>query len=1073
MPRPRRPVYFPHLFGRMAIAVMLVLLMLGYGYAARGNSSPIERLVSTLEAERYTTGRLTGQRAWQACVPLDTTLIVPRVRCGPRLELGSRRVRRIEKAARQARSAARPATSTIQLRADALLELRFADTTLAASNRAVEHLEHALRLTPGDAGILNELAVAWLAIGEHTQELGPMVRALDAVERAFAADSLRPEILFNRALIQQRLYLIASAARSWSRYLAVERDPDWRAEAQAHARLVAQVPSTVSWDSLLTLPPLQMDSATRAAIAARVRRSPQAARDSSFVLLGAWGRAVLSDSAALAARLLTVARAIAAAEEAMDADRSIAHAVQAIDAAGAEPARREELARGHAALAESYRLFYQAAHERADEAFQRAERTLRAAPSPAGRWAAFYRAANEISLGRYDSAEARCRRVFAETPADEPALAGRTIWGRGVSQVRQGKYDAAIRLYREAEPYSIRAKEGENQAAIAYLLAESLGLAGQSHASAAQGLRGLRLLSPYRRSNFLNNHLTTVATFARGEGLTYGALAIMGEVLGVAQSLGKPDVVARAYRARARDLMALHRQDAALRDLTAALRWAARLGVGNAGADRVRADVILVLGQLLRPQNPHAALALLSDVAETYKELRIHLHVPVALYEAGLAAEAARDPAGARPRIQEAIEYIEQQQASLETMESRALFHETIENVFDVMIRLELAAGHPDSAFAYLERARAAIQPLPGRPAPVGRQPGHPELARMGAALSRDALFVDYALLDSQLVVWSASRDGWHHHATHVARDSVAALVERFRREAGKADPRASAARAQLYDLLLQPLRQEMEGVRRMIIVPDRELYQVPFAALWDRRTSRYLVETVEVTTVPSAAFYQAAAARPVSQERSMSALVVGNPSLHRDLLPQLPGLPGAVREAEQVAAMYDRPLLLTGGQAGRNSVRGLLPAYSIFHFAGHAVFNGEQPGLSYLALSPDDPKEDGTLRAWEIGELRLSNVKVVVLSACSTLSPRSSRAGAVTGLAYSFLRAGAPATVSTLWDMRDDATTPLLVAFHRRFAAGATVAQALRQAQLQALRSGDPEQRAPLTWGAFIYTGP
>ena len=134
---------------------------------------------------------------------------------------------------------------------------------------------------------------------------------------------------------------------------------------------------------------------------------------------------------------------------------------------------------------------------------------------------------------------------------------------------------------------------------------------------------------------------------------------------------------------------------------------------------------------------------------------------------------------------------------------------------------------------------------------------------------------------------------------------------------------------------------------------------------------------------------------------------------------------------------------------------------------------NGDQPELSYLALASQRPGEDGPLRAGEIAKLRLSNLQIVVLSACSTLNPRRSRMGAIAGLAYSFLRAGAPATVSTLWDVDDDVTRYLLVSFHKRFAAGMTAAEALRLAQQDALHSQRPELRSPRAWGAFVYTGP
>jgi CHAT domain-containing protein len=171
---------------------------------------------------------------------------------------------------------------------------------------------------------------------------------------------------------------------------------------------------------------------------------------------------------------------------------------------------------------------------------------------------------------------------------------------------------------------------------------------------------------------------------------------------------------------------------------------------------------------------------------------------------------------------------------------------------------------------------------------------------------------------------------------------------------------------------------------------------------------------------------------------------------------------------------MYEIRHLLTGADAERGAVLRLLPSYSIFHFAGHAVFNPEQPGSSYLALASDGAAVgDGSVAAREIAELRLPGVQLAVLSACSSLSPRPTRTGAAVGLAYSFLRAGVPATISTLWDVEDDASTDLMVEFHRRLTRGEPASGALRQAQLQALRLSRSGHQAPAGWAAFIYTGP
>jgi len=271
---------------------------------------------------------------------------------------------------------------------------------------------------------------------------------------------------------------------------------------------------------------------------------------------------------------------------------------------------------------------------------------------------------------------------------------------------------------------------------------------------------------------------------------------------------------------------------------------------------------------------------------------------------------------------------------------------------------------------------------------------------------------------------------------------------------------------------LLHQLAKTLEGANELSIVCDRELSRLPFAALWDRDSQQYVVEKYRVRTEPSAAFLLATQQFRGVREQRRSALVIGNPAIDKSL--HLAALPGAEREAERVAALYQDATLLTGAAARRSVLLAALQTSKVFHFAGHAVFNGDRPELSYLALAaPGDTADSGILQAREIGNLRLSNLEIVVLSACQTLSSRTSRTGGVAGLASSFLRAGAPAIVSTLWDVSDEVTAPLLASFHQRFAQGVPAADALQAAQLDALKSGPGGRAAPILWAAFIYAGP
>ena len=1056
---------------RVSTGVCAGLVLLLACRATRDDATGAQQLERALVRDRFMAAALAGEANWHPCDASDSTALIARQRCGESRAARSNSLRRIAGTANAARRWLQSDSTPRALHAHGLLALRSLDGNPRAIDRAVEALERASRLAPKNAAFLNDLAAAYVAVAERDQQLLPMLEALDAIERAMACDSTLPAVLFNRALILERLYLLRGAERAWTRYLDAETRAPWRAEGEARLRLVrarlGTHASREAFDSLAA----RDDSAARRELRTRVERWPDGARDASFGMFRRWGIAVQNGDSAGAADVLRRLRAIAEVLGAINADRTVILALRAIEAHSGDQRHLAALARAHVDFVDGMTGNFTWAQNDAVTALAHAEPTLRDAGSPLAQWAALFRGSAEMYRGHYSVADRLLLDVRRTAGPDEAALVGKALWFLGVSQLLRGAYDVANARYREAKPFFEKAHEPEDLGAISYLLAEGLQFSGQIPAGQSEALIGLRLLSPFRQSSNLVNHLITVATYARADGLSHAALAITEEVLDVVPTLNRPKDVAFAHVFRAKDLIALGRLNAARAELDEALQWVDKI-VAGPGHDRTLADLLLVRGTIERAEDPQAATRTLAHVASVYRSLKTDGFLAQALYQEAMAAQSAGDEVGARARLQEAIDAIERQSATFASLETRAILYETVERVFDAKIRIELANDRSDSAFAYLERGRVAAWAPDARLAiGTGRAPAG--LTRIRDVLPKDAVFVEYALLPDTLAMWLVSSRGSHQYAVGVRRDSVAQLVDRFTREMGKPNVDTTSALARLFDLLVAPFASELAAGGEIVVVPDRELARVPFAALWNRGTGRYLFEEYRVRTLPSAAFL-IAASRAGSRDAHSSALVVGNPKLDAaSAAAQLPPLPGAFREAEQVAQLYDRPKLLSDTGASRDRVLELLPKYGVFHFAGHAVANGDQPELSYLALASQRPGEDGPLRAGEIAKLRLSNLQIVVLSACSTLNPRRSRMGAIAGLAYSFLRAGAPATVSTLWDVDDDVTRYLLVSFHKRFAAGMTAAEALRLAQQDALHSQRPELRSPRAWGAFVYTGP
>ena len=153
-----------------------------------------------------------------------------------------------------------------------------------------------------------------------------------------------------------------------------------------------------------------------------------------------------------------------------------------------------------------------------------------------------------------------------------------------------------------------------------------------------------------------------------------------------------------------------------------------------------------------------------------------------------------------------------------------------------------------------------------------------------------------------------------------------------------------------------------------LIIVPDRQLNSVPFAALYDTARHHYLIDDFALSVAPSAAFaMEQHAATPLTP-----ALVVGDP--HGD---GGAALPEAAREAEAIAAMYDSATLLTGDRATRARFIELAQASSMIHYAGHAQSDTDDLS-SALGFLPDGSNATGDLDAGDIAgfisETRLSS---------------------------------------------------------------------------------------------------
>ncbi len=328
-------------------------------------------------------------------------------------------------------------------------------------------------------------------------------------------------------------------------------------------------------------------------------------------------------------------------------------------------------------------------------------------------------------------------------------------------------------------------------------------------------------------------------------------------------------------------------------------------------------------------------------------------------------------------------------------------------------------------------------------PSPAGGWPAGPNLAYH--VVGED--IIAFTLRDREFI--AATRLAGALPAVHAQLDRLSAQWYRFNIGSAFIEKHqrmlvrtTQEILGELYQLLLAPIP-GLTDTDTLLIVPHRELYQVPFHALHDG--SGHLLEHRTVTIAPTLTGAPAAGYRGINQ----GVLVLAAPDSHT---------PSVTSEAQALARLLPDARILVGDAATSAELAAALPGPGVVHIACHGLYRADNPLFSALRLA------DRWITAAEISELDLGGA-LVTLSACESGRPGRGTAEPV-GLAWGLLAAGASGVVVSQWVVHDEATAGLMREFYRQLGAGLRPAVALRQAQLATAH----QHPHPFYWAPFSY---
>lgn len=320
--------------------------------------------------------------------------------------------------------------------------------------------------------------------------------------------------------------------------------------------------------------------------------------------------------------------------------------------------------------------------------------------------------------------------------------------------------------------------------------------------------------------------------------------------------------------------------------------------------------------------------------------------------------------------------------------------------------------------------------------------------------MNRRILLVEYYFTASRLFAFGIRSDLDRPAVLEIETD-IHALRDEIARAAG------DQYHERVGDLIHSPALQAcVEPIRRwsspndlVCVVPTGPLFYVPLHAV--SAEGKPLIVRNAISYAPSASALRYCIRRRHPAGQVSEAAVFGNPEGE---------LPLAEKEAKAISRLFNTSPALRN-DVTRDRVLGGLTSGDLFHFAGHAVFDDQDPLASGLVLANGD-----VLSARDLFSVSATKLRLVTLSGCVTGYSGLQPGDELLGLSRSLLHAGASSLLLTLWEIEDESGAQLMAAFYKRWIkGGAMKVDALRAAQLRAYERHPHDASF---WAPFLLVG-
>ncbi|MFY0697541.1 MAG: CHAT domain-containing protein [Balneola sp.] len=308
-------------------------------------------------------------------------------------------------------------------------------------------------------------------------------------------------------------------------------------------------------------------------------------------------------------------------------------------------------------------------------------------------------------------------------------------------------------------------------------------------------------------------------------------------------------------------------------------------------------------------------------------------------------------------------------------------------------------------------------------------------------SLSAEDALIEYMFTDHRLIIFRITKDDADYTSVEIdsgsPKNHLSGLVSDFRtaiQEKSALDLIDKRSQP-LFDLLLKPLSDKLDGINNLLIVPSKSLSLLPFDALYINNS--FLIEKFSIKYLPSSTIYKYIEPPHRTTSRELFAVAGSGLNGSTSQTKNYSSLPSTIMEVDAISKEFTDVLTLKDQEVSESKIKNSsLNEFRYLHFATHGnvnELNPQQSGLiiSELVESEGAFQEDGYLNSKEISSLTF-NADLVVLSACNTAVGKIISGEGLHGLQRSFFKAGASSVVVSLWSVYDNSTASLMGSFYK-----------------------------------------